>query len=104
MKTVHWIKLSLLFLVIAVLCAVAWVNGAGWLKTDRVASVLESFGILAPIASILFRIVGGMLIIQSLPLDAMGGAIFGPFWGTVYSVCGTLAGGLIAFTIARSLG
>jgi uncharacterized membrane protein YdjX (TVP38/TMEM64 family) len=86
------------------LSAVAWINGAGWLKTDRVASVLESFGILAPIAYIFFRIVGVMLMIPSLPLDAMGGAIFGPFWGTVYSVCGSATGSLIAFFIARALG
>jgi uncharacterized membrane protein YdjX (TVP38/TMEM64 family) len=102
---VHWIKLSLLLLFLAVVVGIAWVNGAGMLlQTERIAILLENFGPLAPIGYILLRIFGVMIIVPSLPLDALGGAIFGPFLGAVYSICGTIIGALICFSIARSMG
>jgi len=105
MNAASWIKLSLLLFLLAVLSGIAWVNGTGrWIQPERVAAFVQDFGPLAPIGYIFLRIVGVMLIIPSLPLDAMGGAIFGPFPGAVYSICGAATGGLLSFFIARSLG
>lgn len=101
---IHWIKLSLLLLLLAVLTGYAWVNGSRWVQSGQAAALIEDLGPLAPIGYILLRIVGVIFIIPSLPLDALGGAIFGPLLGTVYSVCGAVAGALITFYIARSLG
>src|SRR6185295_4787220 len=103
-NTLHWIKLSLLLLIVAVFTGIAWDTAGRWLKADRIAVVLEDLGPLAPIGYIILRIVGVILIIPSLPLDALSGAVFGPLLGTVYSVCGVAIGGMIAFHIARSMG
>ena len=103
-RTVYFIKLSLLLLAVAIFTGIAWVTAGRWLQSDRIMKVLNDLGPLAPIGYIILRIVGVILIIPSLPLDALSGAIFGPLLGTVYSVCGVAIGGIIAFYIARSMG
>ena len=42
--------------------------------------------------------------IPSLPLDIAGGAVFGPFLGTLYAALGALGGSVISFMITRKLG
>ena len=100
----HTVKLSFLALILAVLTGVAWVNAGRLIQSERIAVLLQDLGVLAPIGYILLRIAGVILIIPSLPLDALGGAVFGPLLGTIYSVCGAMAGSLITFYFARWLG
>jgi uncharacterized membrane protein YdjX (TVP38/TMEM64 family) len=45
-----------------------------------------------------------MTVVPNAPLDIAGGMLFGPFWGTIYSLIGSEAGAIVCFLIARHLG
>jgi uncharacterized membrane protein YdjX (TVP38/TMEM64 family) len=48
-------------------------------------------------------VIGELLFVPALPLTLLGGLVFGPVWGTVYTwIAGTLAAAL-AFLVARHL-
>ncbi len=101
-----WLKFAGLLLLLGALASIAWTGGAGrWVNPERIEEVLRDFGVLAPAIYILMM-TGAVVIspIPSLPLDAAAGAVFGPLWGTVYSVAGAEAGALIGFYISRILG
>ena len=72
---------------------------------DWIEKFLQRAGWWAPFAFILLRIAAIMVtVVPNAPLDIAGGALFGPFWGTVYSLLGSEAGAIVCFLLARSLG
>jgi uncharacterized membrane protein YdjX (TVP38/TMEM64 family) len=59
-----------------------------------------------PVAPLVFMALYAVAAVFFLPGSAMtlaGGALFGPVWGTFYSLTGATAGALLAFLIARYL-
>jgi len=67
----------------------AWVRGAGaW----------------APIAYMAMYALATVLSLPGAVLTLAGGALFGPLWGTFYSLTGATIGATGAFVIARYLG
>ncbi len=70
-----------------------------------IESFLEEAGILAPVIFIVLRIIAIVLtVVPNAPLDVVGGVLFGPYWGTVYSLLGSEAGAIVCFLLARQLG
>jgi len=45
-----------------------------------------------------------LTVVPNAPLDVAGGVLFGPFWGTLYSLLGSEAGAVACFLLARTLG
>lgn len=101
-----WIKATIFVLILFLLGAFAW-----WAVPPElfdVASIenfLQRAGGWAPIAFILLRVVAIVVtVVPNAPLDVAGGVLFGPFWGTVYSLLGSEAGAIVCFILARTLG
>jgi len=67
---------------------------ASWLAEVRPAAPLMFIGLYAP-ATVLFM--------PGSVLTLAGGALFGPVWGTLYSLTGATVGAVLAFLIARYL-
>lgn len=105
-EVVPWVKAGILVLLMAVLGILVWrALPPEWLAPARLESFLSKSGVLAPLAFILIRAVGIVLtFVPNAPLDIAGGVIFGPFWGTVYSLLGSEAGAIACFLLARLLG
>ncbi|KAF0220094.1 MAG: hypothetical protein FD174_1539 [Geobacteraceae bacterium] len=101
-----WVKGMVLVLLLVVLGAFAWREvPPEWLDPERIKVFLEGMGFMAPLAFILLRTVGIVVtVVPNAPLDIAAGVLFGPLWGTVYSLLGSEAGAIVCFLLARALG
>jgi len=102
----HALKAALLLLLLLALGIIVWRKAPpvlfdpGWIE-----AFLQDFGWLAPIAFVLLRVVAILVtVVPNAPLDIAGGIIFGPFWGTVYSLLGSEAGAIACFLLSQHLG
>lgn len=75
-----------------------------YLEAERLRVWIESFGIWGPVAYIVIYSIAPSLMIPGLPLTVAGGILFGPVWGSVYTLFGATIGASLAFLIARYLG
>lgn len=101
-----WIKATLFVLLLVVLgLFVWWAVPPELFDSDWIKKFLQRAGWWAPLAFILLRVVAIVVsVVPNAPLDIAGGALFGPFWGTVYSLLGSEAGAIVCFLLARYLG
>ncbi len=100
-------RLGLLLLVLLAAGFLAWALGLHDLvRPDRLARLrteIETYGAWAPVLYVGGYVVAELLFVPALPLTLLGGVVFGPVWGTVYTwIAGTLAAAL-AFLVARHL-
>ena len=105
-ERVYWIRAALLVVLVVVLCVLVWRElPPEWLDSRWLEAWITGMGALAPLAYILLRAVAIVLtVVPNAPLDVAGGVLFGPFWGTVYSLLGSEAGAVACFLLARSMG
>jgi len=64
---------------------------------------INSAGALGPVLYIAVYAVVTVLFLPGSVITLAGGALFGPVWGTLYSLTGATLGGTVAFIIARYL-
>jgi uncharacterized membrane protein YdjX (TVP38/TMEM64 family) len=102
----HGGKAVFLLLLLAMLGAIIWYEtppelfDPGWIE-----AFLKGAGILAPLFFIVLRVVAIVLtVVPNAPLDIAGGMLFGPFWGTVYSLLGSEMGAIVCYLLSRSFG
>jgi len=102
----HLIKAALLVLLLLTLAIVVWRNvPPAWFDPDWIEAFLAELGWLAPLAFILLRVAAIVVtVVPNAPLDIAGGMMFGPFWGTVYSLLGSEAGAIACFLLSQHLG
>jgi uncharacterized membrane protein YdjX (TVP38/TMEM64 family) len=62
---------------------------------------IEKMGIFAPLAFILLYTLAPVIFIPITPLSIAGGALFGQYWGTLFSVCGATLGASVSFLVSR---
>jgi uncharacterized membrane protein YdjX (TVP38/TMEM64 family) len=92
-------------LVVFGLVLVAEVTGfRDFVTSGRLQVVIEQSGTLAPILFAGIYAIATVLFIPGTPLTLLGGALFGPVFGTVYVVFGATVGALGAFVLARYFG
>lgn len=79
-----------------------------WVVTHRgqldVAALEAQIGNLGPLAPLGFMVVFALatvLFIPGMVFSLIGGALFGPFWGTIYNLLGASLGATLAFLAAR---
>lgn len=75
-----------------------------YIKLENVPKIKEkvdSFGVVAPLVYIGFYIVATVFFLPGLPVTALAGVAFGPFWGVVYASIASVIGVSLAFLIAR---
>ncbi len=68
---------------------IQWVQGLGW---------------LAPVLFILLFSLSTLFFLPTVSFVLAGGAIFGPFWGTIFNLLGATLGAVVAFLMSRYLG
>lgn len=64
---------------------------------------LKSAGHLGPVIYITVYAAATVLFVPGSVITLAGGALFGPIWGTLYSLTGATLGAAVAFLIARYL-
>lgn len=103
---VHWVKAALLVMLLIVLSILVWRElPPEWLDSRWLEAWITGMGMLAPVAYILLRALAIVLtVVPNAPLDVAGGVLFGPLWGTVYSLIGSEVGAVACFLLARALG
>ncbi len=102
----HAFRATLLVLLLATLGIIVWRNAPPELFDPRwIEGFLKGAGWLAPLIYMFLRVVAIVVtVVPNAPLDVAGGVLFGPFWGTVYSLLGSEAGAIACFLLARQLG
>jgi uncharacterized membrane protein YdjX (TVP38/TMEM64 family) len=72
---------------------------------DQVITLIRSWGLAAPLMSILLMITQAIIApIPAFLITAANGMVFGNVWGALISLIGALAGALTSFYIARLFG
>ena len=67
-------------------------------------SWLQSLGVWAPLGYILLYTIATVFVLPSTPLNLLGGALFGPWLGTVWSSIGAMLAAIATFTFTRTIG
>lgn len=75
-----------------------------FIDLKMVESVVKQAGPLAPILYMSFYVIAPTLLFPASILTMAGGLIFGPFWGTAYTIVSATAGATVPFLISRKLG
>jgi uncharacterized membrane protein YdjX (TVP38/TMEM64 family) len=101
----NWIKLVVALAIIVAGILVAWRLGAfEYLSRenfDNLKAWFEGLGILAPVVFILVWIAACVFFLPGIPVTVVGAFVFGPVWGTVYSLIGATLGATAAFLVGR---
>jgi uncharacterized membrane protein YdjX (TVP38/TMEM64 family) len=101
MKKSVWIRIALFALVVAgIVLAVAYREQV---SPEKLEAAIASLGIWGPVAYIGLWLVAPPLFIPGAPITLVGGALFGPVWGAVYTLGGATGGATLAFLLARYL-
>lgn len=73
-------------------------------RPETIGDALASLGYWGPCLYILCNIVRPFFFFPAIVLGIAGGLAFGPLWGAVYLVAGTVLGAALCFAAARLLG
>jgi uncharacterized membrane protein YdjX (TVP38/TMEM64 family) len=96
-------RISLVTIVCLVATALA-VYLIGGIEQEQIRGWLEQAGILAPVIYITLYVVATVLVLPSTALNLTGGAIFGPWLGTLWTSIAAVIAALVAFVFTRTVG
>lgn len=100
-------KMKIGILLLTVICIVV-TGGAiyllGGIEPTQIQAWLKAVGIWAPIVYIALYVVATVLVLPSTALNLTGGAIFGPWLGTVWTSLGAILAAVVAFAFTRTVG
>jgi uncharacterized membrane protein YdjX (TVP38/TMEM64 family) len=94
-------------ILLTIICIVATALTAyliGGIDPEQIQTWLRQAGIWAPIIYIALYVVATILILPSTALNLAGGAIFGPWIGTLWTSIAALIAAIAAFTFTRTVG
>lgn len=98
---------NILGIVILVLALVVLINKFSFIKgygPNEIKEYIQGQGSMAPIIYVVILTLLPLLLFPDSVLVIAGGMIFGLWGGAVLTCIGSLLGGVIAFTISRTLG
>jgi len=87
-----------LFLLIGIIFAI--INRENF-DNENIKNLLENYGSFAPFIFIFIYALATVLFLPGLILTILAGALFGPFFGTIYTISGATLGATLAFLNAR---
>jgi uncharacterized membrane protein YdjX (TVP38/TMEM64 family) len=91
-----------LTLAVALVAAVSWLAfHREYLTAAALEHELQRFGRRAPILFVGLYTLSTVLFVPGSILTVVGGALFGPFWGTLWNLTGATLGATLAFVTAR---
>lgn len=70
-------------------------------KLEILKTTIESFALWAPLVFMGIYISAILLLLPGSGMTILGGLLFGPLWGLIYSMTAAVVGATIAFLIAR---
>ena len=76
----------------------------GGINPEQLQLWLKQAGIWAPIIYIAIYTIATILVMPSTALNLTGGAIFGPWLGTLWTSIGAIVAAIVAFIFARTSG
>lgn len=102
----HSSKAVILVLLLAGVSVFVWYKSPPELfNPEWISEFLRQSGWLAPLIYMFLRVIAIVVtVVPNAPLDVAAGMLFGPFWGTIYSLLGSEAGAIVCFLIARQMG
>jgi uncharacterized membrane protein YdjX (TVP38/TMEM64 family) len=89
---------------VAVITTVRLTGLHAYLDQQRLQEWIAGYGAWGPLIYISIYFVAPAFFLPGLPITVVGGVLFGPFWGVVYTIIGSTGGACIAFLVARYLG
>jgi len=95
-----WKFLLLVFIVTGITLAVTYRDQ---LDVMAIQSWIEEAGSAAPLLFMLVYIVGTVFFLPGAVLTLLGGALFGPVFGTFYNLTAATIGSILSFLVARYL-
>ena len=95
------LRILVLGLVVAGIAAAVIYRDA--LSAEALEQWVTDFGAAGPLVFMLIYALGTVLFLPGSVITLAGGALFGPFWGTLYNLTGATLGAAAAFLIARYL-
>ena len=100
-------RLVLLALGLLAAAGLAWSLGIhDRVRPERLGDLratIEAYGAWAPVLYVIGYVVAELLFVPALPLTLLGGLVFGPLWGTVYTWAAATLAAALAFLVARHL-
>ena len=72
-------------------------------STESLQGWLNDAGAAAPIMFMLLYAIGTVFFLPGSLLTLLGGALFGPFWGSFYNLTGATIGAMLCFLLSRYL-
>ena len=101
MKSTSIIRITVfVFLIVGIVTAVAYRKQFNFAALE---GWFASAGVMAPLLFIGIYAISTVLFLPGAVLTIAGGVLFGPIWGTFYSLTGATIGAAVAFLIARYL-
>jgi uncharacterized membrane protein YdjX (TVP38/TMEM64 family) len=94
----------LIIFVVGALITVSLLGAKEFLTAENLETAITAAGWWAPLVFILIYALGVCLFIPATLLTAVGAAIFGVYWGFIYSWVGAMIGAAGGFFIGRYLG
>jgi uncharacterized membrane protein YdjX (TVP38/TMEM64 family)/Fe-S oxidoreductase len=97
-------KPLLLAAILAAAIVAAHVSGVSrYFEQEKLRELIQGYGVLAPALYMLIYSLAPVFFLPGLPITIVGGILFGPFWGVVYTITGATVGASLAFLVARYL-
>ena len=101
MKSTSIIRITVfVFLIVGIVTAVTYRKQFNFVALE---GWLASAGVMAPLLFMGIYAISTVLFLPGAVLTIAGGVLFGPIWGTFYSLTGATIGAAMAFLIARYL-
>jgi uncharacterized membrane protein YdjX (TVP38/TMEM64 family) len=94
-------RIIFLLAITAAIFAVRSTEATRYLEQNALMELIQGYGALAPVIYMLVYTVAPALFLPGIPLTIIGGILFGPFWGVVYTITSATAGACVAFLISR---
>src|SRR5258705_5479040 len=91
----------LVVLLAGITCAVIW---RSYLSVTQIQAFVTGLGRWGPVVFLVLYAIGPAFLVPGLPFDLAAGVLFGPIWGTCYSLVGGTVGATVAFLAARTVG
>lgn len=99
------LKIGLFLLtLICVLATGIALRGLGTIDPALIQRWVEAAGIWAPVVYILLYVIATILVLPSTVLNLAGGAVFGPWMGTLWTSVGAILAAIASFAFTRTVG
>jgi uncharacterized membrane protein YdjX (TVP38/TMEM64 family)/Fe-S oxidoreductase len=95
------LRLLLVMLIIGAISALRVTGATKYLEQETLRTWIQSYGMLGPAVYMLVYTVAPALFLPGLPITIVGGLLFGPVWGVVYTITSSTLGACLAFIISR---